>query len=466
MISTCPHCACRTFPVLLCGHCGTPTLVAEVKTVGESDLLVAWRGRLPRDQAKWLGGVVLIAPGVPPAGTDPPASWIDVASGELFATEAPGRASVLWQNGGDGCDGCAAARRIDNEEDEDDGPRPTLTALATRISPFTSVCAETALYAMPVHPSSLAPWLPARGRRILAFSDSRREAASLGPVLQELHERRMLRSLLDMFLGSHAPDLRRLEKKILAFEGDKDFVRELAAAQRELAIAKEGYTFEALAMAMADDGDAQRWLLEFCEANPTIVERDEWTKEAWKQRLSVIAGGLEERPPGEIVYRLATELALRPGRGTTLETLGLVEIVYPQLRAIAPPDAWLGGLPTDDARRRAREQWATLLALLCDTLRMEGVVALREPLGGEDATIDYTGRFVTRERKGYGALAFTSASLEGRRARLVSRWLQSLSGTDQTPTRMPCEAYRRMRSTRYFSQGFPGSRQSPSISMN
>ena len=42
------------------------------------------------------------------------------------------------------------------------------------------VTAETMLYGMPVYPDASREWKPGRGRRLLCFSDSRREAARLG----------------------------------------------------------------------------------------------------------------------------------------------------------------------------------------------------------------------------------------------------------------------------------------------
>lgn len=59
-----------------------------------------------------------------------------------------------------------------------------------------SVLAETILAELPEYGSSLRKFLPARGRRLLAFTDGRQGAARLGPRLTSQHERQVLRAAL------------------------------------------------------------------------------------------------------------------------------------------------------------------------------------------------------------------------------------------------------------------------------
>jgi DEAD/DEAH box helicase domain-containing protein len=78
---------------------------------------------------------------------------------------------------------------------------------------------------LPVFPSSNNPWLPARGRRMLAFSDSRQEAARLGPRLRCQHERQLIRAAVIRCLSQNLAvdeetiadvreDIRRLEERL------------------------------------------------------------------------------------------------------------------------------------------------------------------------------------------------------------------------------------------------------------
>src|SRR5262249_40502943 len=76
-------------------------------------------------------------------------------------------------------------------------------ATATLFDPFgtysplpLSILAEAAVAEMPVYPSPANVYLPAKGRRLLAFSDSRQEAARLGPRLTTQHDEQVTRSLL------------------------------------------------------------------------------------------------------------------------------------------------------------------------------------------------------------------------------------------------------------------------------
>src|SRR5581483_8678761 len=55
---------------------------------------------------------------------------------------------------------------------------------------------------LPPFPGGHNLWLPARGRRLLAFSDSRQEAARLGPRLTRQHETQVLRAAVARSLAA------------------------------------------------------------------------------------------------------------------------------------------------------------------------------------------------------------------------------------------------------------------------
>lgn len=67
-----------------------------------------------------------------------------------------------------------------------------------------SIIAEAILCELPEYPSSDNIYLPARGRRILAFSDSRRAAARLGPGLRRQHEMQVIRAAIAECLKSNS----------------------------------------------------------------------------------------------------------------------------------------------------------------------------------------------------------------------------------------------------------------------
>lgn len=438
----CPHCEGLSFPIALCPHCRAPRLLARMVGHQDGARLSPWPGGVPRDGADltdlcWLS-----------LSTDDSTSSMDPRSGELITLPRPGTVPIALWTAHDGCPGCKAAVRFENEEDDeddeqdgaegaaqrDDGRAYAFARLRTRIAPFTSVCAESTLYAMPEHPSALTSWLPARGRRLLAFSDSRREAATLGPTLQELHERRMVRALLDHFLREHSPNVGRKQAYVEFLEGQQAPVTEIDAARRELEQARRGFTFETLIAELRRTPALHTRLLELGERKQQIQHRDAWTREAWNARLDTHLGTFDEPTRGEFMFRLASELAYRPGRGTTLETLGLVHIGYPGIDEVAPPDAWLGVLPAE-AREVARSEWSEFLALLCDTMRMQGAVdvaAVYRPGDPREDSLEFAGRFCTREHAAYGNVAFLPKSLRGRRGRVAARWLERLLGAAPT----------------------------------
>lgn len=433
---TCPYCESPSFPIRLCRRCGTPVALARKELRrNEDELLLPWRDGVPRGRWTPPADLVLLRLGVPERDGE----LLDPRTGAFRSQEDGGTVPVMWTEAREGCPGCHAAMWVEDDDTEEEAgvqgnvaERSAAAALdlqdvCTRIAPFTSVCAETALRAMPEHTSVLAPWLPARGRRLLAFSDSRREAASLGPVLQELHERRMVRAVLDRFLREHRPDVGAIENKIAFFASSPAYASELKKAREELEQARAGFGLEGLAARLASVDELCPWLLELQEREPGIRDRQSWTQDAWTHRIERLVGDLPSRP-GELLYRIAAELAQRPGRATTLETLGLVEVRYPGIDRVSPPGAWVGMLPAR-ARARVERQWTAFVSLLCDTLRMDGVVELERchwPTGNDEDQLDFTGRWATCDRKGYGNVAFAPSRPTHRRMRLARRWLESV----------------------------------------
>src|SRR5262249_18658023 len=95
--------------------------------------------------------------------------------------------------------------------------------------PFTStaalvlsILAETTLAELPEYPGTDNIWLPAHGRRLLAFSDTRQEAARLGPRLTRQHETQLFRAaLLQCFQNTPLVD----ESLIQLLQQERDELR-------------------------------------------------------------------------------------------------------------------------------------------------------------------------------------------------------------------------------------------------
>ena len=159
----CPYCHSIAYPILACDHCSAAALGAQCIDTpqGEHAVLDAWFGAVPHPQPDAFRRLSLQVAAAANPGT---IQWVDASTGKLHSEARPGRAGVVIL---EACDGCVAARRV--ELGEDDDPRPAgdrrpaaeqksrLSILQTAISPLTSVCAETALYAMPEHARRFNP---------------------------------------------------------------------------------------------------------------------------------------------------------------------------------------------------------------------------------------------------------------------------------------------------------------------
>ncbi|MEW6489798.1 MAG: DEAD/DEAH box helicase [Thermodesulfobacteriota bacterium] len=245
-----------------------------------------------------------------------------------------------------------------------------------------SVLAETVLAGLPALAAPHNPWLPARGRRLLAFSDSRQEAARLGPGLMRQHEIQLVRAALvrclrdspvadEAMIGYLRDTIRRLEAEVAWAQTPavRDQIRrDLEVKRQELAAATVGGSFREWLAALERSSLAHELLGSDLGEKHRASEWSRRTQAEWDVNFQQV----RERLP----HLLARELA-RPARAqATVETLGLAEVTYPGLDAASPPNSLLGVLPNEEARRSLASVWPTFLRALCDSLRADGVVTM------------------------------------------------------------------------------------------
>jgi DEAD/DEAH box helicase domain-containing protein len=272
----------------------------------------------------------------------------------------------------------------------------TVGWFAARARLQLSVVAETALAAMPEFPDNNRVWKPARGRRLLVFSDSRAEAARLGPRLTRQHEMQVFRaavveSLNSVNLAGSEEDLTQIRQEIC------DLQTEMATAtparkrvlERRLENAKNDL------QQMSEGGSVADWASVLKESE---IVRELFDMEGGKKHLSDCAKVAEywEANANHIRESLASllgrELARRPvWPNPSLETLGLVEVSYPGLNSIPAPDAVLGILPGPMALHLER-LWPDYLAVVLDSVRNQGAVTLGSD--GEDRDYQYGNGFL------------------------------------------------------------------------
>jgi hypothetical protein len=164
----CPYCQSATLSLVRCENCG------EWALAGMSDQDHLKPIAFPVTETRTVFYLTL--------QTTPNATRIviDPTTGKHSGDGAVGRPLFLLG----ACPRCG----------EEEGPPWKAFAPA---APLTlAILAESILAELPEYPSSNKSCLPARGRRILAFSDSRQEAARLGPRLTRQHEMQLVRAAL------------------------------------------------------------------------------------------------------------------------------------------------------------------------------------------------------------------------------------------------------------------------------
>ncbi|RMG08336.1 MAG: DEAD/DEAH box helicase, partial [Planctomycetota bacterium] len=407
-LERCPSCRSRCLALATCGECGVPALVGQSR---EGVILPALVRR-----GRFVGGELLSwEEPVTDDREDPPQEIVvDPHSGELCGFRDPG--ARLWSS--KRCPLCASKLE-----------RWLPFASARSLVPI--VVAETLLASLPPNPTPEQHHLPARGRRLLAFSDSRRSAARLGPTLRVLHETYVARRALAGALRDHCPpsaqDLAELEE-------------ELAETRQRLANPRSEFEARRLSRRVEDlerdlaaargEGFLEQWA-EVVAARPELAElfdpalgqeheADRWFEAGFWQRN-------HERARERALELLQDHLAFRPRRGASLEGLGLVEVLYPELEALDFPSELYLEISRAQARERIREVRTDFLAALLDDLRTEGCVTL----GSRDRDQNHPfahralGRYCSLEREGVLLVPFAGKSERHRRRLFAAAVLEA-----------------------------------------
>lgn len=375
----CPHCHSKALALVRCHNCDEPLLVANIEKNGAVSYRAFTRNKnTPSDQSRkstFFAFSEDVEKGQP--------LYVEPSTGAL---EGEGEGVALWKQD----DPCPRCRESLSDA------RP----IELGINLLTTVVAETTLIAQPERPKADRAWYPARGRRLLAFSDSRLQAARLGPSLTRTHELQLVRRLFEAAVEDQ-PSTAKIDKKIKAFElaDDPELAADLEALRAERAKITIGRTADELAKA-ARSTDADDLLAELLDAPSSDGHRlfDEdgrpraWSQKAWEQNRERVAATLRSRVEAELVRR--------PARSVSLETMGLVEVAYPGLADLTPPPAVLGPL-TPTQREMLIGVWPDFLAALCDTLRQEGCITLGPDAdAGDWVDVKYLDSFAAATARG------------------------------------------------------------------
>jgi DEAD/DEAH box helicase domain-containing protein len=281
---------------------------------------------------------------------------------------------------------------------------------------------ESVLAEMPELPVEQQEWLPAKGRRLLVFSDSRRDAARLGPQLTSQHEIHLARRMILDCVSEIATDEAHrsyLQQQLLTVE--QRLEEATGTYRRRLEEDRRKFRYELDAMT---EGESLLRVAERLSIHPALGQlfaredvihgTDHWGQREWEQNRRRI----------DPAHLLARELAVKTP--ICLESLGLVEIRYPGLERLSTPAA-LDRLPTQRAREGLQTMWAPFLASVCDSLRKDRAITVEEKFDSEDGIP--LGRWVSEQSRGRGVVGLigsTKGEGEAARNRYVRRILASL----------------------------------------
>ncbi len=358
----CDPCNALVFPIVFCSGCGESYLSA--KEEGGKLKAADW-------SAREIDGEEL-----PDASTDNDEELEDELEGSPHLLAGPsGRCrqtkkssfnpfdGSLASNGPESCDlfepprdGGLRCGRCGEKE----GRQRELFRPARAGAPFyLGVAIPTILENLPF--DSKESMLPARGRKLITFTDSRSGTARFALKSQMEAERNFVRAYIYHSLWARASS-ESVSEKDRAEEQDIREMLEVATKPRHRATLEERLA-QLERKRTAPEVSWNDMCLALCDEQTVST----WMKESLERRFPGLH--LADRTMADIV--MLRELMRRPKRQNSLETLGLVRLRYQTIdeNVIAAPEAWL-------ARGHTLPEWREYLHLIIDFfVRAHGAVA-------------------------------------------------------------------------------------------
>lgn len=404
-VELCPHCNSKTLPLAVCRECGDWFLQAIRRS-----------GVLRRPQAGDPKTVSI-------------SFNLDALRARQSATErseSPFRPRwmALGPDGSYGAPETNGIRCATVSECPQCGEKASLTSFkrfSVRSSLPLSLLVETAAIGMPEFPSAVNAFRPAQGRRLLAFSDSRQEAARLGPRLGSQHDTQLFRAICCRFLAAY---------KFLTVEEYDAKCQELAAARlwdelqqfqtRTPHPSRAFHTLESVAQELKQSKDLAQLL---SKDDSGHHEATPWGAELWQaNKVSV----------GRELWRyLANEFAALRIRGKNAESLGYAEIVYPGVDNWQIP-AGIRELIGDDRSTTIQPLWGDYISAVLDTLRIDGIITTGDEERDDDFERLPLGNYATKQSKGWKCRSFVGEKETQRRRRFTDNVLGRLGITNVT----------------------------------
>lgn len=229
-----------------------------------------------------------------------------------------------------------------------------------------SIIAESLLAEMPPLPGSAAGFRPAGGRRLIAFSDSRAEAARMGPTLQTQHEQQIFRAVIARVFAENAiaqlVEAEAALQELRAYPNPGPAIQAvITETEAMIERLRSGMNLDDLIQGIQNRNEL-RQIIDNAQRAQHVADAD-GLDAVWDDNAIAVA------QPEFLRKRVAVELARRASwPGLTVETTGLIEVVYPGLENLTMPDA-MGTIGTHQGRQQLEQNWQTFLELLCDEIR-------------------------------------------------------------------------------------------------
>jgi len=234
----------------------------------------------------------------------------------------------------------------------------------------------------PPHPDIL----PAKGRRLLVFSDSRREAARLGPVLTSQHEIQVARAaLLDAVENAPQTDQENIDSLQRELDSKREEVSGSSSPAMKARLQRDIERLEADIAEGKAGGSLKDWIARVrdLDAVGQLLDREgarehqakDWNASVWAANRS----NVEKDLPRMIGREFLGPGGLQPN----LETLGLISVIYPGIDTLVVPAEFAMGLPRN-VHAQLSQNWPKVVAALLDSLRASDAVTL----GSTDADAD------------------------------------------------------------------------------
>jgi Lhr-like helicase len=289
------------------------------------------------------------------------------------------------------------------------------------------IAAETLLARMPPWSGADKAWRPAGGRRLIAFNDSRPSAARLGPNLTASHEVHMGRAMIaDCLRAASVNDVMRArllrKEKELTRELSEVDASERAFVEQELAKVKADIKAAEAGGAMAfwsKQIQQHKLVFQFFDRESGQSHKSStWDQEQWEINRSRVRKKVDDI----LAREFAVPVAAIPG----LETIGLVEVMFPGLEDLRLPGKLAGLLPDPKVLTALSDAWPAVLVGLCDTIRMDRCITLDDETRDRTASFYPIGKWMSLATSGQSLASFLPGRPgETRRTRFAAAILRA-----------------------------------------